>query len=366
MLDEVLSRLEKLFEVADLRPVEWANGAVRWLDVTLLPWEEKWRETRSVERLAEAIKRLEIRGAPAIGVAAALGVAMAVHNAGGGRDNVARVGLEAVEVLRRTRPTAYNLFWALDRMKLVLEEAGALRETELRERVLEEALRIQAEDIEANIRMGEHGEKLIPSGATVLTHCNTGALATAGYGTALGVIRTAWRRGKDIRVIATETRPLLQGARLTAWELKREGIPFKLVTDNSVGFLAANDMVDLAVVGADRILVTGHFANKIGTYMIAVLLKRHGKKMYTAAPTSTIDPQTRPGGIRIEMRRPEEVTSIMGRLPIAPEGTDAVNPAFDVTPPELLDAVVTEAGVAEPPFEESIPRLLEGGVAGKL
>ena len=361
-LDEVWERLESLFEKADLRPVEWAGGAVRWLDVTLLPWEEKWRETRIVERLAEAIRRLEIRGAPAIGVAAALGVAMAVHNTGGStRESLVEAGLRAAEVLRATRPTAYNLFWALERMKRVLQSPGPLSPAELRDRVLEEALRIQAEDIEANIRMGEHGEPLIPDGSTVLTHCNTGALATAGYGTALGVIRTAWRRGKDIRVIATETRPLLQGARLTAWELRREGIPFKLVTDNSVGYLASNDLVDLAIVGADRILTTGHFANKIGTYMIAVLLKRHGKNMYTAAPTSTIDPRSRPGEFKIELRSPEEVTSIMGRLTIAPPGTDALNPAFDVTPPELLDAVVTERGVARPPFEESIPRLLERG-----
>ncbi len=358
-LDEVLKKLEKLFEKADLRPVEWADGKVRWIDVSSLPWEERYVETRSVERLAEAIKRLEIRGAPAIGVAAALGVAMAAYNAEGAPQNVLREAEKAIEVLSRTRPTAYNLFWALNRMKKTLEAVKDSSVQEIREAVLAEALRIQAEDIEANIRMGEYGAELLEDGDRILTHCNTGALATAGYGTALGVIRTAWRQGKKISVIATETRPLLQGARLTAWELKREGIPFKLITDNAVGYIIANNMVDKAIVGADRILLTGHVANKIGTYMIAVLAGRHGKQFYVAAPTSTIDPTSEPGGFKIELRSPDEVTTVMGRLRIAPEGTEALNPAFDVTPPELVTAIITEKGVAKPPYPESLKKLLE-------
>ncbi len=358
-LDEVLKKLGKLFEKADLRPVEWADGKVRWIDVSSLPWEERYVETRSVERLAEAIRRLEIRGAPAIGVAAALGVAMAVYNAEGTPQDVLREAEKAIEVLSRTRPTAYNLFWALGRMKRTLEAVRDRSVQEIREAVLAEALRIQAEDIEANIRMGEYGAELLEDGDRILTHCNTGALATAGYGTALGVIRTAWRKGKKISVIATETRPLLQGARLTAWELKREGIPFKLITDNAVGYIIANNMIDKAIVGADRILLTGHVANKIGTYMIAVLAGRHGKQFYVAAPTSTIDPTSEPGGFKIELRSPDEVTTVMGRLRIAPEGIEALNPAFDVTPPELVTAIITEKGVAKPPYPESLKKLLE-------
>ncbi len=357
-LDEVRVRLEKLFEKADVRPVEWVDGRVRWIDVTRLPWEERYVESKSVERIAEAIRVMEIRGAPAIGVAAALGVAVAVYNASGGTEDLARIGEEAIRVLSKTRPTAYNLFWALERMRRRIRESIKLPPEEFKREVLAEALEIQAEDIEANIRMGEYGAELINDGETILTHCNAGALATAGYGTALGVIRTAWRMGKNIKVIATETRPLLQGARLTAWELKREGIPFKLITDNAVGYVFSKGMVDKVVVGADRILLSGHVANKIGTYMIALAAWRHKKEFYVAAPTSTIDPKS--SDIVIEMRDPREVTVVMGRLRIAPEGVEALNPAFDITPPELVTCIITERGIARPPYNESLRRLCMG------
>ncbi len=357
-LDQVISRLNKLFEIADIRPVEWADGKVRWLDVSSLPWEEKIIETDNVERLAEAIKGLEIRGAPAIGVAAALGIAMVVYNTRGGIKEIMENGFKAAEILSRTRPTAYNLFWAINRMKKKILEASDEKPEVMKEKVLAEALLIQLEDIEANIRMGEHGEKLIQDGDVILTHCNTGALATAGYGTALGVIRTAWRKGKRIQVIATETRPLLQGARLTAWELKKEGIPFKLITDGMVGYVFMKKMANKVILGADRILLTGHVANKIGTYTIAVVARRHGAAFYSAAPTSTIDPSSKPHQIKIEERKPEEVTTIMGRLRIAPEGIEAFNPAFDVTPPELVSGIITEKGIAFPPYEKNIAKLI--------
>jgi S-methyl-5-thioribose-1-phosphate isomerase len=358
VLERIEEKLRELFKIADIRPVEWKEGKIVWLDVSSLPWEEKWVESCDINRLATAIKRLEIRGAPAIGVAAALGIAMAVYNAEGDYDTIYSAARKAADTLSKTRPTAYNLFWAIERVMNKLESLRGKNVSEVKEEVLAEALTIQAEDIEANIRMGEHGEKVIRDGDTVLTHCNTGALATAGYGTALGVIRTAWRKGKKIKVIATETRPLLQGARLTAWELLREGIPFKLITDNMVGYIFSQNLADKVILGADRILLTGEVANKIGTYTIAIAAKRHGKEFYVAAPTSTIDPKTPPGGIKIEQRDPREVIMVMGRLRIAPEGTDALNPAFDVTPPELITGIITEKGIARPPYRESLSKML--------
>ena len=357
-LESVFKQLKHLFEKADLRPVEWADGRVKWLDVTSLPWMEKWVESDSVERLAMAIKKLEIRGAPAIGVAAALGIALAVYNAENRVQSIIEKAGYAANVLSRTRPTAYNLFWAINRMlnkinKLKKEDPGTLKE-----KVLAEALEIQAEDIEANIRMGEIGEKIINEGDTILTHCNTGALATAGYGTALGVIRTAWRNGKNIKVIATETRPLLQGARLTAWELKREGIPFNLITDGMVGYVFYNKLADKVILGADRITLTGHIANKIGTYTIARVAIAHETEFYVAAPTSTIDPKTKPEEIKIEQRKPSEVYTIMGKLRIAPKGINALNPAFDVTPPQLVTGIITEKEIAYPPFTASLSKLI--------
>jgi len=358
-LEGVLRSLETLLEKVDFTPIRWENGKVVWLDVSLLPWEEVYREAKDAARLAEAIKKLEIRGAPAIGVAAALGVAAEVYNREGSVEDLKDAGRKAIEILRRTRPTAYNLFYALERVGRVIESYSGSSPSELKEAVLAEALSIMAEDLEANIRMGELGSELISDGETILTHCNTGSLATSGLGTALGVIKTAWRKGKEIKVIATETRPLLQGARLTAWELKKAGIPFKLISDGAVGYLFSEELVDRVLVGADRITIDGYVANKIGTYTIAVVAWRHGKPFHVVAPTSTIHAvRYSEKKIEIEHRSPTEVTRIMGKLQIAPEGTEALNPAFDVTPPDLITSIITERGVAWPPFAESLEKLL--------
>ncbi len=366
-MSDVDKRLEKLLARIRIRPIEWLDdGRVRWLDVRLIPWEEVYRETRDYRRIAKAIRDMEIRGAPAIGVAAALGLALAAYHASvSSVEELLRVLEEAAEVLRETRPTAYNLFWAIERvLKRAREAAGSGASVEdVRAAVIEEAKRIMVEDIEANIRMGEIGAKLVQDGDTILTHCNTGALATAGYGTALGVIRAAVEEGKRIRVIATETRPLLQGARLTVWELVKEGIDVTLITDNMVGYVMSKGLVDKVFVGADRITLDGYVANKIGTYMIAVLADRHGVPFYVVAPTSTIDPRLRGPGIPIEERHPDEVRTVLGKLLITVPDVKVYNPAFDVTPPELVTGIVTEKGIATRPYEKSIPRLL--GVSGE-
>ncbi|MEM4475656.1 MAG: S-methyl-5-thioribose-1-phosphate isomerase [Fervidicoccaceae archaeon] len=358
-IDDLVKKLETYHRELGPLPIEWRDGKLRWLDVSRLPWEEKYVESDVVERVAEAIKRLEIRGAPAIGVAAALAVALAAFKARGGEEAVASAAKRAAELLARTRPTARNLFWALERMEKALREGSGSGAEALRERLLEEALKIQVEDVETNLKIGEYGEKLLEDGDRVLTHCNAGSLATAGHGTALGIIKTAWKKGKRIEVIATETRPLLQGARLTAWELAKEGIPFKLVVDGAVGYVFSARLVDKVIVGADRILLSGHVVNKIGTYMIAVLAARHGRDFYVAAPISTVDPRAGPSDIVIEVRDPEEVLTILDRVRVAPEKADALNPAFDVTPPELISAIVTERGVARHPRGSSLRRMLE-------
>ncbi|HWQ16615.1 MAG TPA: S-methyl-5-thioribose-1-phosphate isomerase [Sulfolobales archaeon] len=344
-----------------LMPVRFENGKLVWLDVTRLPYEEVWVSSDDIERIARAIERLEIRGAPAIGVAAALALAVVASKSTGSRDDLLRSLEAASQRLSRTRPTAVNLFWALKRVMngvYGLIGRGASVE-EIRSFVIQEALRIQKEDLEANMMIGKHGQELIEDGDVILTHCNTGSLATSGFGTALGVIRYAWIQGKRIRVIATETRPLLQGARLTVWELMRDGIPVKLVTDNAVGYLMYRGMVSKVIVGADRILKTGHVANKIGTYMIALAAKRHGIPFYVAAPTSTIDPETRAEDLVIEERNPEEVKNILGRLLITRQDAEAINPAFDITPPDLVSAIITEKGIARPPYEKSLQEILK-------
>lgn len=356
--DQLLKRLESLKKDVDIIPVYWKNGKVVWLDVTQIPWKEEYVESSSVDRLAEAIKRLEIRGAPAIGIAAALGIAMAAYNAGNRPEDISRAAIEAADKLSRTRPTAVNLFWAIERMKNKIYEVSSLGPDEIKDELLVEALSIQIEDIEGNLKMGEIGETLIENGDKILTHCNTGSLATGGYGTALGVIKTAWRKGKEISVIATETRPLLQGARLTAWELKKEGIPFKLITDGMVGYVFSNKLANKAIVGADRILMSGHVINKIGTYVVSSLANQHGYPFYVAAPTSTIDRRTHINDVKIENRSEEEVTTILGKLRIAPDGVRALNPAFDITPPEFVKAIITEKGIAHGNFSESLRKLL--------
>ena len=330
------------------------DGKVRFLDQTRLPQEEIWIETADYEDIAEAIRRLQLRGAPLIGVAAAYGIALAARAIDGGRDFRERIQ-QAADVLLATRPTAVNLSWAVRRMLRVLD--GATGPGDARQRLAAEALRIHEEDIEANRRIGRYGADLLAGGASVLTHCNAGSLATGGYGTALGVVRAAWEQGKLSHVYATETRPLLQGARLTAWELRREGIPFTLIADTAAGSIMRRGLVGAVVVGADRIAANGDTANKIGTYQLAVLARESGLPFYVAAPTSTIDLSAPSGdAIPIEERSPDEVTRLRG-VDIAPAGTQAANPAFDVTPHRFIHAIITENGVAKPPFAEALPRL---------
>ncbi|HKH48819.1 MAG TPA: S-methyl-5-thioribose-1-phosphate isomerase [Thermoanaerobaculia bacterium] len=338
---------------APFSPIRWEEDHLRLLDQTRLPETEAWLDCEEPEQVADAIRRLAVRGAPAIGVAAGYGLVLGVRTAREGQDLAARFA-EVSELLRKTRPTAVNLQWALERGREVFERSAAGGREEAARALLAWADALHAEDIRVNRKMGEHGAALFAPGSRVLTHCNAGALATAGYGTALGVIQSAWAGGKVGMVWVDETRPLLQGARLTAWELKQLGIPFRLVTDSSAGPLMARGMVDRIVVGADRIAANGDTANKIGTYTVAVLAHRHGVPFYVAAPLSTIDRATPDGAaIPIEERQAGEVTDVFGRR-IAPEGTEALNYAFDVTPNDLITAIITEAGVLKPPYAESI------------
>jgi methylthioribose-1-phosphate isomerase len=339
-------------------PIAWRDGSLYLLDQTLLPREETWIRCDTTAKVADAIYRLAVRGAPAIGVAAAYGLVVGLLEAPAA-DLEARFA-EVSAVLRATRPTAVNLGWALDRGREVFDAVvGQGREKTL-ETLLEWAQRVHREDVATNLRIGGHGAALFSPGDRVLTHCNAGALATAGHGTALGVIHSAWLQGKVGSVWVDETRPLLQGARLTSWELKKLGIPFHLVTDNSAGALMSRGLVDRIVVGADRIAANGDVANKIGTYTVAVLAHRHGVPFYVAAPLSTIDRATATGAdIPIEERKAAEVTSVFGTQ-VAPEGIEALNLAFDVTPAELVTAIVTEVGVLRAPYGESIRQAFAG------
>ena len=330
--------------------VEWKDGAVRLLDQSRLPRAVEFLTCRDYLAVAGAIRELKVRGAPAIGVTAALGVALGAQSV-----NVtdypafAEAVLTICDHLAGTRPTAVNLFWAIERMKRKLESLRSQPVGAIKKALITEAQAILDEDIALCKAMGQHGAELIKDGQTVLTHCNAGALATAGYGTALGVIRAAWAQGKKIQVIADETRPVLQGARLTAWELMQDNIPVTLITDNMAGALMRQGKIHLCVVGADRIAANGDVANKIGTYSVAVLAKAHGIPFYVAAPYSTIDLKTKSGAdIPIEQRNPLEVTSIHGSHPIAPDGVAVYNPAFDVTPAELISGIITERGVFKP------------------
>lgn len=337
-----------------MRTVEWADGVVRMIDQTRLPLEYVVIDCQTVSQVAEAIKSLRVRGAPAIGVAAALGVALAaVSSAAATRDELLADVSEAIRLLRETRPTAVNLFWALELMSEAAdaagEDIGAVKEA-----LVAQALRLADDDERCNRRMGYLGAELIDDGDRVLTHCNAGALATVDFGTALGVLRAAHRQGKKIQVYADETRPLLQGARLTAWELVQEGIPVTLITDSMAGHFMHRGKIDKVIVGADRIASNGDVANKIGTYSVAVLAKENQIPFYVAAPTSTIDLNLLTGGdIPIEERQPQEVLVINGRR-IAPEGVRVANPAFDVTPNRLISAIITEEGVVRPPFETGL------------
>jgi len=344
-----------------IKTVEWTPEGVRMLDQRLLPTEEKYLLLRSYEEVADAIKNMVVRGAPAIGVSAAMGLALGANQSVG--TSVADLEYDfkfMCKVMEATRPTAVNLFWAVERMRAVL--ARARTETkdveEVRNRLTEEALRIFQEDIESNRALGKFGGELIADGATVLTHCNAGALATAGdYGTALGVVRGAIDAGKRVAVIADETRPFLQGSRLTAWELAKDNIPVTVITDNMAGHVMKQGKVDCVVVGADRIAANGDTANKIGTYMVAVLAKEHNIPFYVAAPISTIDLSTATGDdIPIEERAANEVTHLREQQ-LAPDGVQVHNFAFDVTPSELIAAIITDRGVARAPYTETLRSL---------
>jgi methylthioribose-1-phosphate isomerase len=340
-----------------IRPIFWEEDHLVLLDQTRLPWEEKWLRLRSWGEVAEAIRSLRVRGAPAIGIAAAYALALAAKYPKPGHTAQEEFFL-ALQGLRKTRPTAVNLFAALARMEKVFQEHQNAEN--LAEILLTEAQRIHEEDIAANLRIGEFGAELLPRGSRVLTLCNTGALATGGHGTALGVIRTAFSQGKIEMVYACETRPVLQGARLTAWELKRDGIPFRLIVDFASGLLFARNMVDAVLVGADRVAKNGDFANKLGTYILALLAQRHNVPFYVVAPSTSFDLSLPCGDlIPIEERPEEEVLAPYG-CRFAPEGVRAWNPAFDLTPEELVTAFITEKGVIRPPYERTIPEALSG------
>ena len=330
--------------------VEWKNGVVRLLDQSLLPGQVKVIDCRDFQTVAEAIRNLRVRGAPAIGVTAALGIALGAQSIPEQPfREFQKTFLSICDHMAATRPTAVNLFWAIERMKRVVEPGTDQSIGTLKQQLIKEAQAILEEDIAMNRAIGDYGAALIKPGQCILTHCNAGALATAGYGTALGVIRSAWNQGKNIRVIANETRPVLQGARLTAWELQQDGIPVTLITDNAAGAFMRQGMIDLCTVGADRIAANGDVANKIGTYSVAVLAKVHGIPFYVAAPSSTIDLGTPTGQeIQIEQRSTHEVASLHGGPPIAPEGIEILNPAFDVTPADYVTGIITERGVFRP------------------
>lgn len=336
-----------------IETIRWSDEGVVMIDQTRLPHEESYVTCADYRQVAEAIRSMVIRGAPAIGVAAALGIALGMQQAAS-IDEFDGI----CEALARTRPTAVNLFWAIERMRRVFAEARQQPLEEIRETLITEARRILAEDIAINRCIGANGAPLIPDGKTVLTHCNAGALATAGYGTALGVIRAAAAAGKRIDVFADETRPFLQGARLTLWELQHDGIPVTLITDNMAGHFLHSGRIGCVLVGADRIAGNGDVANKIGTYSVAVLAKENRVPFYVAAPVSTLDLNLSSGGqIPIEQRAPEEVTHVHG-VPVAPHGTRAEHPAFDVTPHRYVTAIITERGIARAPYSESLRKLV--------
>ena len=344
-----------------VKPILYDNDSLKLLDQRLLPTEEVWLEYRDYREVAEAIRTMVVRGAPAIGVTAAFGAAFAARGIEADSFEEFFPSFEAAcAVLAATRPTAVNLFWALDRMRSCARTHRTLAIADLRERLLAEAQEIAAEDERINRAMGRHGAELIHDGARILTHCNAGALATAGYGTALGVIRAAVEAGKKVQVFADETRPFLQGARLTAWELQRDGIPVTLICDNMAGYLMSRGEIDGVIVGADRIAANGDVANKIGTYTVALLAREHGLPFYVAAPLSTIDLSIADGsGIPIEERSTDEVTHVGGRR-LAPEGIAVRNPAFDVTPARLVSAIITERGVVQGDYQRGLAALAAG------
>jgi len=348
-----------------IQTVEWTDSGVRFIDQTKLPTEEVYVTCKTHEQVADVIRNMVVRGAPAIGVSAAMGIALGVKNSKAETAGDLKRDLDNIcDLIGKTRPTAVNLFWAIRRMKDKFENLRVRPLPQIKQSLIEEAKRMHAEDIAANQAMGRYGAALMPANGGVLTHCNAGALATCGYGTALGVIRAAVEQGKKIHVFADETRPFLQGSRLTAWELVKDGIPTTVISDNMAGSMMKQGKIGAIVVGADRIAANGDVANKIGTYTVAVLAKEHGIPFYVAAPFSTIDLETADGsGIPIEQRNSREVTHIAGKQ-MTPDGVGIENPAFDVTPAKYVSAIITERGIARAPYEEALQNLAGAAVAG--
>jgi methylthioribose-1-phosphate isomerase len=348
-----------------IHTLEWTDRGVRFLDQTKLPTEEVYVVCSTYQQVAGAIRDMIVRGAPAIGVAAAMGIALGVKNSKAENGADLKKDFDVIcETIRDTRPTAVNLFWAIRRMSEKFDLLRVRPFGQLRQALIDEALRVHAEDIAANQAMGRHGATLMPSSGGVLTHCNAGALATAGYGTALGVIRAAVEAGKKIHVYADETRPFLQGARLTAWELMKDGIPTTVISDSMAGVMMQKGKIGAIVVGADRIAANGDVANKVGTYTVAVMAKENNLPFYVAAPISTVDLATPDGSkIPIEQRNPREVTHIAGKQ-MTPDGVGIENPAFDVTPSKYVTAIITERGIARAPYTESLQKLVDEVAVG--
>jgi len=338
-----------------LKTVEWKDNSVIMIDQTKLPNNLEYVTYTDYNQVANAIRTLVVRGAPAIGVSGAFGLALAALQSNAKeKDQLIQDLKTAKKILFETRPTAVNLSWGLDKIMKITEQCKTV--SEIRDNVIAKAKEMAEDDVNINKKMGKIGAELFQNNDTIMTHCNAGALATVGYGTALGVIRATNESGKNIKVIATETRPIQQGSRLTAFELKHDGIDVSLIPDTAVGYTMANGLVNGVVVGADRILRAGHVFNKIGTYQVATMAKQHNIPFYVAAPLSTFDLKSNPENVVIEQRKASEVTGI-GDTKTAPDGIDVINPAFDMTPPELISGIITENGIAKPPFEESIREL---------
>jgi methylthioribose-1-phosphate isomerase len=347
-----------------IKTLEWTDEGVRFIDQTRLPLEEVYITCRNFQEVATAIRDMIVRGAPAIGVAAAMGIALGVKQSQAKDALKLRNEFDQIcTTMGKTRPTAVNLFWAIRRMSEKFDSVAGYSMEHIKAALVQEAQQMYIEDIAANEAMGRHGATLMPNSGGVLTHCNAGALATCGYGTALGVIRAAVESGKKIHVFADETRPFLQGARLTTWELTKDGIQTTLIADNMAGAIMKQGKIKAVVVGADRVAANGDVANKIGTYTVAVLAKEHGIPFYVAAPWSTVDLNTLTGDqIPIEQRSPKEVTHHAGKQ-VAPDGVLVENPAFDVTPNKYVTAIITERGIARPPYQESLKELAAMAVA---
>ena len=340
-----------------LKTVEWKDNSVVMIDQTKLPNELVYVTYTDFNDVAVAIRNLVVRGAPAIGVSGAFGLALAALQSNASTKDQLITDLEkAKKILFETRPTAINLAWGLDQIMTVAKKGNSV--DEIRHLIINTAKQMADDDIKINRTMGKHGSQLFDNNDTIMTHCNAGSLATVAYGTALGVIRATKESGKNVKVIATETRPVQQGSRLTAFELKHDGFDVSLIPDTAVGYSMANKLVNKVVVGADRVLRTGHVYNKIGTYQVALMAKQHGIPFYVAAPLSTFDLKSNPQDVIIEQRKGTEVTQI-GDRKTAPDGINVINPAFDMTPPELISGIITEAGVAKPPFDVTIPKLFE-------